>query len=89
MLGPMPVPESDVNAFDKEDVLETAGMLAAPAFTIRAFEDPPPELRVFARLLALKNEARVSARGDFSAGGVGAHLGTREQGERVGRVRGR
>jgi [ribulose-bisphosphate carboxylase]-lysine N-methyltransferase len=56
VLGPVPVPESDVNAFDKEDVLETAGMLAAPAFTIRAFEDPPPELRVFARLLNLKNE---------------------------------
>ena len=33
-----------------------AGLLAAPSFVIRAFEDPPPELRVFMRLLNLKDE---------------------------------
>jgi [ribulose-bisphosphate carboxylase]-lysine N-methyltransferase len=37
-------------------VLEVAGLKEQPAFTIRAFEDPPPELRVFMRLLNLKGE---------------------------------
>lgn len=56
VLGPVAVPDDDPNRFDKEDVLEVAGLLAAPAFVIRAFEDPPPELRVFMRLLNLKGE---------------------------------
>lgn len=56
VLGPIPIPESDPNCFDKIDVLEIAGLLEQPAFTIRAFEDPPPELRVFMRLLNLQGE---------------------------------
>ena len=56
VLGPIEIPESDENAFDKQDVLEVAGLLRAPTFVIRAFEDPPFELRVFARLLNLKGE---------------------------------
>lgn len=36
--------------------MQVAGLLEQPAFTIRAFEDPPPELRIFMRLLNLKGE---------------------------------
>ena len=56
VLGPISIPETDVNCFDKIDVLEVAGLKEQPAFTIRAFEDPPPELRVFMRLLNLSGE---------------------------------
>ena len=56
VLGPIEIPDTDVNQFDKQDLLEVAGLLPAPAFTIRAFEDPPAELRVFSRLLNLKGE---------------------------------
>ena len=42
MLGPIAIPDTDANCFDKVDVLQVAGLLEAPAFTIRAFEDPPP-----------------------------------------------
>lgn len=56
VLGPIAIPETDVNAFDKGDVLEVAGLLQAPSFTLRAFEDPPNELRIFARLLNVKDE---------------------------------
>lgn len=56
VLGPIAIPETDPNCFDKVDVLEVAGLLEQPVFTIRAFEDPPPELRVFMRLLNLKGE---------------------------------
>ena len=56
VLGPIEIPDTDANQFDKQDVLEVAGLLPAPAFTIRAFEDPPAELRVFSRLLNLKGE---------------------------------
>jgi [ribulose-bisphosphate carboxylase]-lysine N-methyltransferase len=55
VLGPIEIPDADVNQFDKQDVLEVAGLLRAPLFTIRAFEDPPAELRVFSRLLNLKD----------------------------------
>ena len=55
VLGPIEIPDADVNQFDKQDVLEVAGLLRAPSFTIRAFEDPPAELRVFSRLLNLKD----------------------------------
>lgn len=56
VLGPIAIPETDVNKYDKVDVLELAGLLEEPAFTVRAFEDPPPELRVFMRLLNLQGE---------------------------------
>ena len=56
VLGPLSIPEDDVNAFDKMDVLSVAGLKESPAFTIRAFEDPPPEMVVFMRLLNLKND---------------------------------
>ena len=56
VLGPIAIPESDPNAFDKMDVLEVAGLREAPSFVLRAFEDPEPELRVFMRLLNLKGE---------------------------------
>ena len=56
VLGPIAIPESDPNAFDKMDVLEVAGLKEAPSFVLRAFEDPEPELRVFMRLLNLKGE---------------------------------
>ena len=56
VLGPIAIPESDLNCFDKMDVLEVGGLKEAPSFVLRAFEDPEPELRIFMRLLNLKGE---------------------------------
>jgi [ribulose-bisphosphate carboxylase]-lysine N-methyltransferase len=55
-LGPIGIPEDDVNRIDKEDILEVAGFSRAPSFILRAFEDPPFDLRVFARLLNVKRQ---------------------------------
>jgi len=38
VLGPLSIPDSDPNAFDKTDILEVAGLKEQPSFTIRAFE---------------------------------------------------
>ena len=38
VLGPIEIPDTDVNQFDKKDILDVAGFKQAPSFTLRAFE---------------------------------------------------
>jgi len=50
------IPEDDVNCFDKLDVLDVCGLGESPTFTLRAYQDPDPELRTFLRLLNCKGQ---------------------------------